>query len=76
MVIPKLGFLPVEVKSLRRHAPELGQADFGNAPEPLDSVDVRAVFFGEFVLAVVHALVSLADIDQAVIPPPAVRLND
>ncbi len=71
MVIPKFGFFQVEVESLRGHAPELCQPDFGDAPKAFDSVDMCAIFFGEFVLAVIHALVAVSDFDQAL----ASRLN-
>lgn len=67
MVIPKFCFFQVEVKGLQGHASEFGHADFGYVPGPLDSVNVRAVFFSELVFAVIDALMAISDVDQPII---------
>ena len=57
------------------NAVELGQASLGVAPEALDAVDVRSIV-GEFIPSVLDAQVFfVTDIDQAVIPSPAIGVN-
>lgn len=57
-------------------AVELGQSSFGVAPEGLDAVDV-GLEVGELVVVMPDAEVfGVADVDQAVIAPPAVAVND
>ena len=55
---------------------KLLQAMFSKAPEALDTVDVvRAT--GELILSMVDSvMLRVADINQSVIAPPAVRVDD
>ena len=76
MVETELAFLEVQVERLAMDAAELREAHLGETPEVLDAVDVRLPA-GELVLPVVHAVVfPVAEVDQAVIPSPAVRVDD
>lgn len=59
-----------------RHAVELLKPALGKAPEALDAVDV-ALAVGELVRAMVDPEVfRLADIHQAVVAAPAIRVDD
>jgi len=76
VVEPELGLLQVQVERMSSHAVELRQPPFGKAPEALDAVDV-ALAAGELALVVIDPQVpGVADIDQAVVPSPAVRMHD
>jgi len=76
MIEAELTFLEVQRKSRLGDAVEAGQAGLGVGPEALDAVDVAAVG-GELVLAVVDPQVfGVAQIDQAVVAPPVVGVDD
>ena len=70
-----LRFFQVKIKRMLGHPVELHQATLGITPKALDAVDVN-VASGELVVAVVDPqMLVKADIDQAVIAAPAVRVN-
>ena len=56
-------------------AVEPGETAFGEAPEGFDAVDVSSTFGERFLFVDADVLVE-ADVDQAVIPGPAVGAND
>ncbi len=66
----------MQVKGLRIHSPKLNKPIFRVSPEAFNPVDMGLVS-GKFVLPVAHLQVlSITDIDQAVIPSPVVRIDD
>lgn len=72
----ELGLLQVKVKRMSRHAVELRQPPFGVVPEALNAIHVAAVA-GELAAVVVHPHApGVADVDQAIVPSPAVGMND
>ena len=76
IVEPELALLEVQVEGFSRDAMELHQPSFRKGPEGLDAVDVAAAT-GEFVLPVLDPVVLLvAEIDEAVIAPPPIGMND
>lgn len=76
MIEPKLTFFKVQVKGLRMHPTELNKPCFGIAPESFNPVDVGLVS-GELVLPVIHPeMLSIPYINQAVIPSPAIGVDD
>jgi len=59
-----------------RHAVKFHEPPFGKRPKGLDSVDMASAT-SELVLSVLHPKVLfVSEIDQAVISPPAIRMND
>jgi hypothetical protein len=60
---------------VRRHAVELGEAAFGEAPEALDAVYMDAVL-GKVLRLVDPEVAVVADIDEAVVTRPAVGDED
>ncbi len=72
-----LALLEVEVKGVTREAVELPKPALRERPEGFDAVDVDAVPFREFVVPVVHPEVPVvADVNEPVVPAPAVRVDD
>ena len=66
----------MQVKLVGRNAVELLQAMFGETPEALDAVDVVRAS-GELILPVMDSVVlRVADINEAVIAAPPVRVDD
>ncbi len=66
----------MQVELLRGDAVELMQPGFGIAPEALNAVDVT-VATHELILPVVNSVVlGIADINESVVPAPAVRVDD
>lgn len=56
---------------------ELGQPSLGEAPERFDAVDVDTLTFGKLILTVVDSIVAIvANVNETVITPPAVGVND
>ena len=54
---------------------ELSQSSFGKAPERLNAVDMR-IAPGKLIVAVVNAVMFIkANIDQAIVAAPAIRVN-
>ena len=75
MVVSPFGLLEMEVEGVSRQALELGQPDLGQAPEAFDAVDMDGAF-GELVAGMVDADVAIAEVDQAVVAAPAIRVDD
>ncbi len=76
VVEAELGFLEVQFEGFGGYAIELGEPPLGVVPERLDAVDM-VLAPGELVVAVVDPEVLVeADVDQAVVTPPAVGVND
>ena len=76
MIKTPLALFQVQVKSRRRDALELLQAPLGITPEALNAVNVTLVI-SKLVCAVIDPEVfGIADIDEAVIATPALRVND
>ena len=60
-----------------RHAIELGQTPFSEAPERFDPVDVAMAVTGKFAVAVVDPKVAcVTHVHQAVLAPPAITVNN
>ena len=76
LIEPILALFQVQVELLRGDAVELMQPRLGVAPEALDAVDVMCAAH-ELVSAMVDPEVfRAADIDQAVVAPPPVLVDD
>lgn len=76
MIKSPLAFFEVQVKSLFVNAFESVESDLCKAPECLDSVDVRTST-DEFAFAMMHPeMFFIANINQPVIAPPAVAVDD
>ena len=76
MVEPELSLLQVPVKRVPWHAVELHHPALGIAPKTLDAIDMN-VASGKFISAMVDSQVFVkADIDQSVVAPPAVSVDD
>ena len=74
MVPTPFRFLEVEEKVFGTDAAQLGETQFGKAPEALNAIDV--IFSaGELVLVMVDAVLLVATQDEAVIGLPAVGIN-
>ena len=73
VIVSPFSFLEMEMKGVSGQALELGEPDLGNTPEALDTVDVDG-FADEFVLVVVDTEVAVAEVDEALIAGPAVRV--
>ena len=58
-----------------RQALELGQPDFGQAPEAFDAVDMNGSF-RNLVAGMIDADVAIAEIDEAVVAAPAIGVDD
>ena len=58
-----------------RQALELGQPDFGQAPEAFDAVDMNGSF-RKLVAGMIDADVAIAEIDEAVVAAPAIGVDD
>lgn len=54
---------------------ELGEPDLGHAPEALDTVDVDRAS-GELVSGMIDTIVSVSQIDEAVIAAPAIGVDN
>lgn len=75
MVETELTFFEVQAKRDAVKATELRQAHLGETPEVLDAVDVRLPFH-ELVAAMIHPVMLLvAQIHQAAVTLPAIRIN-
>jgi len=76
VVEAELALFEVQVEGVSGNALGLGEAMFSEGPEGFDAVDV-AVAADELVIAMVDPEVfSIADIDQAMVPPPAIAMDD
>ena len=76
MVEPKLTLFKVQVKGLRMHPSELNKPGFSVSPESFNAVDVGLIP-GKLILPVVYSQVlTIPDINQAVIPSPTVGIDD
>ena len=53
----------------------LGQPDFGQAPEAFDAVDMNGSF-RNLVVGMIDADVAIAEIDEAVVAAPAIGVDD
>ena len=75
MIEAPLGLLEVEMEGVFGHTLEPGEPDLVHAPAALDAIDVdRAA--GEFILRLVDTKVAVAEIDEAVLATPAIRVDD
>ena len=72
----EFGLFEVKVERMGRNPLELGQPVFGVSPEALDTVDVRLAMDKLISSMMDSQMLSIAEIDQPVIAPPAVRMND
>ena len=76
MIESKLTLFKMQVKCTGGHATESKQARFGIPPETFNSIDVITAF-GKFILAMINPeLLTVTNIDQAIIAAPAVRVDD
>jgi len=76
VVKAELSLFQVQFEGLGGYAVELGEPALGAAPERLDAVDV-VLALGELVVAVVDPEVPVkADVNQAIVTSPAVRMDD
>jgi len=76
MVEAEFSFFKVEIKGLFRDAVELCQPSFCVAPEALDTVDM-SFSTGKLISAMIDSKMLVeADIDQAIVPTPAIRMDD
>ena len=75
MIEAEFGLFQVQQKGVFGHAFNLLEADFGEAPEGLDAVDVRGAL-DELILAVAHTKMAVeSNVYQPVIPAPAVGVD-
>ena len=76
MVEPKLTLFQMQVEGTRIHAAKANKPGLGIAPEAFNAVDV-SMPLGKFVLAVINAeVLSVTNINQAVVTAPTVRVDD
>ena len=75
MIVSPFGLLEMEVEGVFRQALELGQPDFGQAPEAFDAVDMNGSF-RKLVAGMFDADVAIAEIDEAVVAAPAIGVDD
>lgn len=76
MVKAKFALLEVKIKTVLLQAPKFYQASFCVCPETFYAINVR-VFIGKFIGAMFNAEMFLAaEVDQAIISSPAIRLDD
>jgi len=76
MIEPKLTFFEMQDEGAGSHATKANESCFCVAPKTFDPVDVSSTFV-KFVLVVIDAqMLSIGNVDQAVIAAPAVRADD
>ena len=75
MVVSPFGLLKMQMEGVFRQALELSEPDFCHAPEPLDAVDMDGAPH-EFILGMVNAEMTVAEIDQAVVAAPPIGVDD
>ena len=76
MIKPKFAFFQVQVKGAGTHATEANQPGFGISPKTFYTVDVGFAS-GKEVLSMIDAkMFTIANIDQAIITSPSVRVDD
>ena len=76
VVISELAFFQMQVKRLFVHPSEPGQPIFGKSPETFNTINM-GMAIDEFIAAMIHAqMLGVAQIDQSVIAPPAIRMDD
>ena len=77
MIEAKFTFFEMEVKVLAPNPPTFGQPRFGGAPKAFDAIDVDAAPADEDAVAMFDAkMFAVAEVDQAVVPQPAVGVNN
>jgi hypothetical protein len=76
MIKPKLTLFQMQMEGLFTHPSESGKPGLGIAPEALDSIDM-AFAMNKFILTVVDSeVLFVTKVDQAIIPTPAIRMDD
>lgn len=76
MIKPKFAFSQMEIEGVLMKAPEADKAGFGKGPKTFYSIDM-GMLIGKLVVAMFNAKVLLiAQIHQAVVATPAIRMNN
>ena len=73
--VSPFGFLEVQVEGVSWHTLELSQADLGQPPEAVDTVDVDSSP-GELVAGMIDAEMAIAEIDQPVVAALDIGVDD
>src|SRR5712691_8576672 len=77
MVEPEFAFFEMQKEVLAPNAAPFRQAGLRGAPKALNAVDVDAAAPDRHAVAVLDAeMFAVAEVHQAVVPDPAVRMND
>ena len=76
MIESKLTLFEVKIESRFVHTSEFNQSDFSRGPKRFYTVDMRLAS-DKFIVAVMHTeMFVVAEINQAIVAAPAVRVND
>ena len=76
MVKPKFTLFQMEIKAVLLQTPEFDQARFGISPKAFYPINVK-VLICKFIVAMFHTKMFLIpEIHQAIIPTPAIRMDD
>jgi len=77
MIESELTFFEMQIEQMRPDPSPFGQPGFGRPPKALDAVDVNPPAQGKDALPMVDPVVlAIAHVDQPVVAPPAVGVND
>ena len=76
MVKSKFSFFKMVIKHMFLNTFQFTQSQFGVSPKGLNTINVRLVI-SKFITAMFDPkMFRIADIDQSMVPTPAVRMND
>ena len=76
VVEPKLTLFKKQGKGMRMGSPVFDKASFSISPEPFDPIDVGLVF-NELILSMVDSqMLSVTNIDEAIVTTPAIGVDD